>query len=667
MDVLVYDPVDQKQFRRSEAYAEKDGLFFGSLETQQMYYRFIDKGFEVVMVENKPMLRQRKPVVLWKDTMRVRKENKDKEIPALKAGRYTLTGTVPSNSSLKKFSAKFKVLHKDGRTVLAEGEFHFDKKHDSRSDRFRIDDDADAPSLHIEVSGFHMFSKALVDWVLEFVPMSTDRQEVAIARNMTKTIARKDEFLVELEKGTTGVGMTLGWDKNLKAVLVRSVEENGAAARTKLLRVGDRIVGIQGKRIDGMSFKKVIKVLRNIPIVVILLITRTSSGMAGGPPASAPPPLGNHRIRHINEARPPRPPRSNKLAPKVEARRGYVETSSGRPAPPPRPSRPKDKSESVAHIPYSPQLQSKRPVCPPATVPARPPPYLNRKVASPPTFQRNRLSGHSAPPVPMRPHENGAHAKPRPGPPISIPSHGTEPYKPVPAVRRQEVDSYGAQHPTRKPQSDQPTGEPNVGMSRPPRPPPMTQKPGVLPPPVTVQDGKYAKYEKMRKSGIPEGAIRHAFARDGIEPPAGFFDSPSGATEPLPSHSPPSLSAPPPVMNSMPAARPSFLTDVVSHDKNSLRPPAPPSAPPSMPQAISTGRPSFLSDIANHSKTTLRKSDDHDHPSARYVAKMPIEEEKGPSTIEDMMKDAFEKMRPAIASDSDSEDEDWNDEDQWAM
>jgi hypothetical protein len=36
---------------------------------------------------------------------------------------------------------------------------------------------------------------------------------------------------------------------------------------------------------------------------------------------------------------------------------------------------------------------------------------------------------------------------------------------------------------------------------------------------------EFEKYVRMRRAGLPDGALRSAFQRDGIEPPPGFFDS----------------------------------------------------------------------------------------------------------------------------------------------
>uniref|UniRef100_A0A7S2RJU4 Formin-like protein n=1 Tax=Mucochytrium quahogii TaxID=96639 RepID=A0A7S2RJU4_9STRA len=50
--------------------------------------------------------------------------------------------------------------------------------------------------------------------------------------------------------------------------------------------------------------------------------------------------------------------------------------------------------------------------------------------------------------------------------------------------------------------------------------------PQTSPPPVPVEDPKFAKYRKMQKAKLPEGAIMQAAARDGVELPQDFFTAP---------------------------------------------------------------------------------------------------------------------------------------------
>ncbi|GBG25868.1 Protein kinase, putative [Hondaea fermentalgiana] len=50
--------------------------------------------------------------------------------------------------------------------------------------------------------------------------------------------------------------------------------------------------------------------------------------------------------------------------------------------------------------------------------------------------------------------------------------------------------------------------------------------------PVVQEDPKFAKFRKMQKAGLPEGAIMQAAGRDGIELPATFFSGPVPAAAP---------------------------------------------------------------------------------------------------------------------------------------
>eukprot|EP00512_Aurantiochytrium_limacinum_P002314 CAMPEP_0171503630 /NCGR_PEP_ID=MMETSP0958-20121227/11018_1 /TAXON_ID=87120 /ORGANISM="Aurantiochytrium limacinum, Strain ATCCMYA-1381" /LENGTH=658 /DNA_ID=CAMNT_0012039173 /DNA_START=1 /DNA_END=1978 /DNA_ORIENTATION=- len=58
--------------------------------------------------------------------------------------------------------------------------------------------------------------------------------------------------------------------------------------------------------------------------------------------------------------------------------------------------------------------------------------------------------------------------------------------------------------------------------------------PAAAPAPVIQEDPKFAKYRKMQKAGLPEGAIMQAASRDGIELPSDFFTGPVPAAAPAP-------------------------------------------------------------------------------------------------------------------------------------
>jgi len=51
---------------------------------------------------------------------------------------------------------------------------------------------------------------------------------------------------------------------------------------------------------------------------------------------------------------------------------------------------------------------------------------------------------------------------------------------------------------------------------------------------IVQEDPKFAKYRKMQKCGLPEGAIMHAARKDGVELPETFFTEPAPALSPPP-------------------------------------------------------------------------------------------------------------------------------------
>lgn len=54
--------------------------------------------------------------------------------------------------------------------------------------------------------------------------------------------------------------------------------------------------------------------------------------------------------------------------------------------------------------------------------------------------------------------------------------------------------------------------------------------PAAAAPPPVEEDPKFKKYRQMQKAGLPEGAVMHAAAKDGVVLPENFFSGPSAAT-----------------------------------------------------------------------------------------------------------------------------------------
>ena len=86
-------------------------------------------------------------------------------------------------------------------------------------------------TLLVDFKAHSYFSKLLVKSSLRFFPLPKIKEEIMQERKATRMIVKDGEYFVELTKGAKGVGMTLGWDKQLRAVVIKQVDPHGAASR----------------------------------------------------------------------------------------------------------------------------------------------------------------------------------------------------------------------------------------------------------------------------------------------------------------------------------------------------------------------------------------------------------------------------------------------------
>ena len=293
-----YDPITGNEVDRSKAYAEVDGLVFESLQTQTMYYQLLEKGFEVSWKDGKPSLQSTAPKVIWelRDKKRTNqlgcRVTKGKPIEQLfgdlRPGKYTLEVSI-SGAKTSTYSAKMK--HTSARSASAEviiatfsGNEILHRSVDLSTGYpqqvilFEVTEDIVPARCMVKLYGRTMFKKVTLNATLSLVPFSAAQISHATALRKTKEILQPGEFVVELTKGAKGVGMTLGWDKQRRGVVVKELLPNGAASRTRLIRRGDMIKGIQGVRVDGRSFKRVVRRLRNVPRTVVFVMERAPEG-----------------------------------------------------------------------------------------------------------------------------------------------------------------------------------------------------------------------------------------------------------------------------------------------------------------------------------------------------------------------------------------------------
>ena len=65
---IVYDPVDGSPIVLGQEYASyEDTIYFSSLQTQQMFFTLLDKGFAIYYDDsNRAKLVNLEPVIFWK-------------------------------------------------------------------------------------------------------------------------------------------------------------------------------------------------------------------------------------------------------------------------------------------------------------------------------------------------------------------------------------------------------------------------------------------------------------------------------------------------------------------------------------------------------------------------------------------------------------------------
>nr|6NEK_A Chain A, Consensus PDZ domain [synthetic construct] len=83
-----------------------------------------------------------------------------------------------------------------------------------------------------------------------------------------------EELTVELEKDGEGLGFSLGDG----GIFVSSVVPGGPAARAGRLRVGDRILEVNGVSVEGLTLEEAVKLLRSSGTTVTLTVLRERGG-----------------------------------------------------------------------------------------------------------------------------------------------------------------------------------------------------------------------------------------------------------------------------------------------------------------------------------------------------------------------------------------------------
>lgn len=294
---VVYDPLDQRAMKPSEAYATWDGLYFASLETQQMYHQLIEKGFEVVLHDGKPSLRPAQATRIWANNLVLKGVKKDSHynLDKLKPGLYTFVASISEArsriSGIQKCHVQLEAFNNQGKTLVLSESQKIRMGNAPLEIKFAMETEGD---VRIRFYNHSLFNTVRVSSSLDFRKFPRMRQDLSDAKKKSSSIAEYGEFSVELTKDCYGLGLHLYWHPELNAVFIYDMDCNSTAQRSCKIEHGDRLKAVQGQRVENMTLRQVIKALRNAPTTAVLLLEHGEEGLQLNPD------LPGSRVCHVD-------------------------------------------------------------------------------------------------------------------------------------------------------------------------------------------------------------------------------------------------------------------------------------------------------------------------------------------------------------------------------
>lgn len=199
----------------------------------------------------------------------------------------------------------------------------------------------------------------------------------------------------------------------------------------------------------------------------------------------------------------------------------------------------------------------------------------------------------------------------------------------------------------------------------------------------------------MKRAGLPEGALQNAFARDGVQPPPGFFGAEASSANVTRQSAPlPQRSTPPPSSS----VQPNFLAGIRDKKTSALRHVEEKEEGSSPVPAAGSGG-GMLAGISGFDRSKLKHKDAGEIKQEKAAAaaaapnsmmgmlagfdksrlrssSTPVKRsegdrratiaERGDQTLQDAMAAKIEALRSQIAGDSDEDsDEEFDEDDEW--
>ncbi|KAH9259226.1 hypothetical protein BASA81_002269 [Batrachochytrium salamandrivorans] len=546
MSAATHDPVTGRIIPPGKVFARDGQLCFESLQSQNAYYKMLEQGFVVEFELGRPVLKPGKMERVWELSTsegNLAYLSSRTTLPpnlttcTLLAGRYQfqalapeLGGSIFAGTNRRKISVKLEVFAHNGAVVVDTSlELTAENMHQKLN--FQLAE-KDCPALcKMQFHSPSMINRLMVKASIEKTVASKRVEQMAnSAIDLAKRTIRPGEFLVELEKDAVGVGMTFKWDTLRAGAAVKSIDPVGVASRARVIKEGDIVRSVQGVRVDQMEFKEIQQLLRNVPMRVILVLEHAPANWQGFQtvrPALQPPPLPER------DSSPPERPHTRptyvsttSIHPPPPPLASSQSTLNRRPPPPPLSASPSVMSPLAAEraLPPPPRPEMRAPPPPPI---AAPPPVAMRRPPSPP------VARPSAPPAPPSP----AYVR-RPAPSLPVADTGSQQLERYNRMKHAGLSEPVILQAMAKDGVQPPAGffsdatrpvvvvqQQDSFVARAPASVPVTDEPAVVATagPEGSFGPQYVKYERMKKSGLPDGAVVNAMNRDQVAIPAGFF------------------------------------------------------------------------------------------------------------------------------------------------
>jgi len=275
------DPVDGSELTPAEAYAQSDGLLFASGRTQFEYFDSLEKGTELLVQNGRPSKLRLEKTRLWQRNISLRGKSSQQQFvasAALQVGEFAFTvdSSLIEQGFIQTRKATIELQVSNGGKVLMQKVVVLNRRHPREIIHFKIEPENENTVLLAKFACGSAIKPVHIHAALTFLAAPEFVKRAAKARHRSRSLIKPQEYMVEILKGPSGMGMSLCWNQNLRCALVSSVERDGPADLRGMIAIGDHVKSIQGIRVENIPFEEQLQMIRDVPKYLVLVLREGS-------------------------------------------------------------------------------------------------------------------------------------------------------------------------------------------------------------------------------------------------------------------------------------------------------------------------------------------------------------------------------------------------------